>query len=103
MTKHFRILGRFPNDRFVDWIVKRAHTLSLNGHVAQLNDSEIALTVAGHPILVDAMEVACSLGPIDASVDLITEEKQLLPQQDRQSAQIVRYFGHQPPVRPLMK
>ena len=49
------------------------------------------------------MEVACSLGPIDASVDLITEEKQLLPQQDRQSAQIVRYFGHQPPVRPLMK
>lgn len=90
--KHFRLVGQFRNDHFIDWIVRRAAKLSLNGHVAQLSDTEIYLTVDGHPILVDAMEVACYLGPIDASVDLIIEENRSLPEEDRQSAKIVRYF-----------
>lgn len=90
--KYFRLKGHFPNNDFIDWIFKRAKTLSLTGDVTRLNDREIYLNVIGHPILVDAMEVACHLGPIDASVDLIVEENQPLPEEDRQSAPIIRYF-----------
>lgn len=91
--KHFRLVGQFKNDHFIDWIIRRAAKLSLSGDVVQLSHTEICLTVIGHPILVDAMEVACNLGPIDASVDLIIEEKRSLPQVYRQSAKIVRYFA----------
>lgn len=93
VEKYFRLKGHFPNEDFIEWVLRRATTLSLSGGVARLNEKEICLTVSGHPILVDAMEVACNLGPIDASVDLIIEENQPLPEEDRQSALIIRYFG----------
>ena len=91
--KYFRLKGHFPNEDIIAWILHRAGTLSLTGSVTHLNGGEIFLTVVGHPVLVDAMEVACNLGPIDASVDLIIEENQPLPEEDRQSALIIRYFG----------
>lgn len=91
--KYFRLKGHFPNEDIIAWILHRAARLSLTGAVAQLNDKEIYLNLIGHPILVDAMEVACHLGPIDACVDLIVEENQPLPEEDRQSSLIIRYFG----------
>ena len=93
IEKYLRLTGHFPNDDFIEWIKRRAATLSITGDVTRLNDNEIYLTVIGHPILVDAMEVACYLGPIDASVDLIIEENRPLPEEDRQSGLIIRYFG----------
>ena len=91
--KYFRLKGHFPNEDIIAWILHRAATLSLTGSVTHLDDGEIFLSVSGQPILVDAMEVACNLGPIDASVDLIIEENRPLPEEDRQSALIIRYFG----------
>lgn len=93
IEKQFRLTGRFPNDDFIEWILRRATTLSLTGGISRLSNKEIYLTVSGHPILVDAMEVACYLGPIDVSVDLIIEVNQPLPLENRQSPQIIRYFG----------
>ncbi len=86
------IKGHFPNDTFPEWIINRAQRLNLTGWVESKNTSQVKIFVSGDPILIDAMEVACSLGPIDAQVDSIkkiTESTQ--KEHYRQPARFVRY------------
>lgn len=92
ITKTLLLNGYFPNDTFPDWIIGRATLLSLSGWVRADGEHLVEIFVSGDPILIDAMEVACSLGPIDAQVDSIDERQEKTPEMDyRQSAQFVRY------------
>jgi len=75
MTSNVTVLltlgGYFPNDNFIDWIVQRALVLDLVGWVKFVSSDEIHIQVSGHPVLVEALETACSLGPIEVTVDSI--------------------------------
>jgi len=94
-SKNLRLHGVFRSDSFVDWIIRRATRLSLRGWVRMHSESLIELTVSGDPVLVDAMEVACSLGPIDAQVDSVDSTITQTPTGVyRQPPQFVRYSVH---------
>lgn len=60
--------GLFHTDRFADWICHRARLLDLTGSVTARGRTEMQIVVQGPQALIDAMEMACSLGPMDADV-----------------------------------
>lgn len=53
------------------WILHRGRVLNLSGWVERISDTRIDMALKGPADLVDAMEVACSLGPADVIVDRI--------------------------------
>jgi len=60
--------GKFHPDSFADFVRHRANRLSIEAHIA-VNDTErLEVAVSGEEDLVDAFEMACSLGPIDCLV-----------------------------------
>lgn len=65
------IAGRFDGDAFVDWICHRAGVLDLSGWVRMSAPGRIEVMASGAPVLVEALEIACSLGPSGAIVDRI--------------------------------
>jgi len=71
MTTTLLISGFFPNRSFPEWIAHRAKLLSLTGWVKYHNRHLIEVQVNGHQVLVDAMEAASRLGPMDVTVDSI--------------------------------
>ena len=71
VSRKLSIHGFFPEALFSDWITTRARRLSLEGWVKTYGSSLIEVHVAGDSVLIEAMEVACSLGPIDAKVDRV--------------------------------
>ena len=72
IARHLEIRGSGLAGNFVAWIIQRANRLSLSGGVRCPNDELIEMWIVGDRVLVEAMEVACSLGPMDARVDGIT-------------------------------
>lgn len=56
---------------FADWICHRARLLDLSGWVETREDGAVSIVVSGPEALIDAMEMACSLGPRDVLVDRI--------------------------------
>ena len=60
--------GSFQTARFVSFAEHRARRLDLTLHLGVLSAAAIAVTVEGEPDLVDAFEMACSLGPLDCLV-----------------------------------
>ncbi|MEE9333239.1 MAG: acylphosphatase [Granulosicoccaceae bacterium] len=86
------INGHFPNDTFPKWIISRAERLNLSGWVKAHGEHLVEIFVTGDPILIDAMEVACSLGPIDAEVQSIDKQQQETAEQHyRHPARFIRY------------
>jgi len=71
MTKNFVIRGNFDEIALHDWIVHRSTVLGLDISVHSLARNAISFCATGHMVLLDAMEIACSLGPFDAKVDHI--------------------------------
>ena len=71
VTTELHISGLFPTNHFIGWIIDRAERLSLAGWVRMHNENHIELLIHGERILVEALEVSCSLGPIDAQVESI--------------------------------
>lgn len=69
------IEGVLAEAHFVDWIVARARLLSLSGLVQRLSQTRIDVTVCGPEAMVDAMEIACSLGPGSVLVERIKREE----------------------------
>jgi len=65
------IRGNFPDDRFIPWIAQRANLLNLSGWVKPVSNHLIEVVVSGNQTLIQALEVACQLGPISAQVDLV--------------------------------
>jgi acylphosphatase len=68
-TVTFLFTGRFDTASFAEFARHRAARLSLEAGPPDLRPDRIRLTVSGQPDLVDAFEMACSLGPIDCLVE----------------------------------
>jgi hypothetical protein len=64
----FVFSGRFCTDSFVEFARHRASRLGLWIDVAQMSTEAITVNVSGPAELVDAFEMACSLGPYDCLV-----------------------------------
>jgi acylphosphatase len=87
------IKGTFPGSSFPAWIVDRAERLNLDGSVCKRSAHCIELCLTGERVLVEAMEVACSLGPIDVQVDTIEiQHTRTCAISDRHPRQFVRYL-----------
>jgi acylphosphatase len=69
-----RVVGSLGNAGFADWIVRRARRLSLEGGLEDVSAARVDFVVEGPEALVDAMEVACSLGPAGVIVDRIERD-----------------------------
>jgi acylphosphatase len=66
-----RLEGRLASTSFVDWICHRARLLDLSGWVQTDGPGALTIVVSGPQALIDAMEMACSLGPMDVQVDRV--------------------------------
>ena len=73
ITRYLTIEGQFASGSFPDWICHRAKKLSLSGWVRPQGEALIHVLVCGDETLVDALEVACNLGPGDVLVDRIVQ------------------------------
>ncbi len=86
------IHGKFPEKTMIDWILHRAGLLDLSGWVRFHNETCIEMVAIGDRILVEALEVACSLGPASAQVDsIICLEPSRHEVPGRHAKQFVRY------------
>ena len=61
-------VGRFEPGSFAEFIRHRAERLSVTAGVRIGGTERFEVSVTGEDDLVDAFEVACSLGPIDCLV-----------------------------------
>jgi acylphosphatase len=61
-------LGRFRPESFHEFVRHRAERLSLRASFRTVSPGRIEVSVAGAAELIDAFELACSLGPIDCLV-----------------------------------
>ena len=64
----FRFQGRLPRASFAAFAAHRAARLSLDHRILAQDDRHAVIAVAGPPVLVDAFEMALSLGPQDCIV-----------------------------------
>ena len=61
-------MGTLQLDTFVAFAEHRARRLALDLRVDDAVAEAVVITVAGQPDLIDAFEMACSLGPLDCLV-----------------------------------
>ena len=61
-------LGHFQTESFLDFMAHRARRLALRAGVRSASAERIEISVMGEDDLVDAFEIACTLGPIDCVV-----------------------------------
>jgi acylphosphatase len=61
-------LGRFQPESFREFVRHRAERLSLRAGIQLASIARVEVSVAGAEELIDAFELACSLGPIDCLV-----------------------------------
>ncbi|WP_321378627.1 acylphosphatase [Rhizobium sp.] len=66
-----QIIGNVGAASFLPWIQKHAEKLGLAHSIFQIDDGSIDLILEGPLELIDAMEMGCSLGPIDVWVETI--------------------------------
>jgi hypothetical protein len=60
--------GRFRVESFLDFVRHRAERLALHAGIGTVTADRIEVCVTGDEELLDAFELACSLGPIDCIV-----------------------------------
>jgi acylphosphatase len=60
--------GRFRTESFLEFVRHRAERLALRAAIGTVTPDRIEVSVAGEAELLDAFELACSLGPIDCVV-----------------------------------
>ncbi|MBM1221290.1 acylphosphatase [Ponticoccus sp. SC2-23] len=75
----FRLEGDLDAASFPDWICHRARLLDLSGWVTNEADGAVSIVVTGPEALIDAMEMACSLGPREVLVDRIERRPHGVP------------------------
>lgn len=71
ITQNIKLLGHFQEESFQNWVMHRAKILDLDVIIKTANSSQVELSASGHPILVEALEIACSLGPLESTVESI--------------------------------
>lgn len=70
MTERARLIftGVLQPGAFVEFARHRASRLALGLEIGDVSSVRISLTVSGETDLIDAFEMACSLGPYDCMV-----------------------------------
>ena len=77
-TARFEFTGRLRTGGFVEFARHRAARLNLRIDIGSVSDEAVSLTVSGAAELVDAFEMACSLGPYDCLVlDVVRHDCEL--------------------------
>ena len=64
----FVFVGRFEPGSFVEFVHHRARRLALRAGIGSTSQDRIEVSVSGEVDLIDAFELACSLGPTDCLV-----------------------------------
>ncbi len=64
--------GSFWPESFLEFVAHRGNRLALTTRLETSGPARITVSVAGEPDLIDAFEMACSLGPIDCLVRDVT-------------------------------
>lgn len=67
-TARLSFIGRLVPPSFAEFCNKRAERLDLRLSVRSATPDRVTVEVSGQPDLVDAFEMACSLGPLDCLV-----------------------------------
>lgn len=67
----FDIAGRMNVAAYLDFIAERAHWFGVAGWAAGSGAQSVTLVAAGPEAMVGALEMACTLGPLDALVEHI--------------------------------
>jgi acylphosphatase len=67
----YAISGRMNVSDYLDFVAERAGWLDLSGWVAANDAHSVTLVAAGPEALVGALEMACTLGPLNALVEVI--------------------------------
>lgn len=67
-TVRMSFTGRFVPPSFLEFIDRRAARLDLDVSVTSADTGRVAIEISGQPDLIDAFEMACSLGPLDCIV-----------------------------------
>ncbi len=67
--------GTLFRETLPDWVEHRALKLGLSGWVKWDAAGQLEITVIGHDDLIDALEIACSLGPYDSRIEATRREK----------------------------
>lgn len=65
------IRGHLAADSFLPWIVRHAARLGVDIDIRSADAEQVDLDLQGPADMIDAMEMGCLLGPIDAWVDSI--------------------------------
>lgn len=68
-TDQIVVFGRVDDPVFLPWIERHRSLLGLAGGVVACQAGRIELVVSGAPDLIDALELACSLGPAEVLVE----------------------------------
>ncbi|MEP3629299.1 MAG: acylphosphatase [Hyphomicrobiales bacterium] len=71
IAEQLEFVGDFSSNEFCEWVRHRADRLGLVGWVRAISQQKMEVAVCGEPELIDAMEVACSLGPFSSTVEEI--------------------------------
>ena len=67
--------GQLSAESAIPWFLHRGRLLNLVGWMNRLDAHTITMVLWGEPDLLDAMEVACSLGPGEVMVDDLVRAK----------------------------
>lgn len=65
----YAISGRLNMADYLDFIAERARWLDISGRVAAAGAQSVVLVAAGSEALVGALEMACTLGPLNALIE----------------------------------
>lgn len=71
IKQYMTLTGRFEPKALQNWMAHRALILDIDVQFISTSGTSIELEAKGHPILVEAFELACSLGPCDALINNI--------------------------------
>lgn len=77
----YRIAGRLDVPTYLAFVADRARWLDIHGWVQAVDSTRIDLVAAGPEALVGALEMACTLGPLEALIETIeaVEEQGAVP------------------------
>jgi len=70
-TLKFELSGALDRTTLPDWVCHRARRLGLGGRVRWNTNGSLEVTVSGPDELIEAMELACSLGPSTSQIDKV--------------------------------
>jgi len=67
----YEISGRINVPDYLEFVAERAAWLDISGWAAASGEHSVTLVAAGPEALVGALEMACTLGPLNALVETI--------------------------------